>query len=256
MILHGSFLWGLRASKIAPRTDRIWSNQNWEWDVLLNCKRRPILGVLWIKERIKTEHQVKSFANRFRFLEETKAIYEADLAEKKSMCSRIQAAAQQSYTQVERSRPKNGLLRSVRQIRWKFQMGLQEIWYPGSQKTLPELNPRQLNIPMSLTMRRVCQDGNQPTEKNLETRRSGLRKTHTGQYMPKNHSSMPIISGLCIEMPWVMFYDSPESGFSSSLLGVNMQIRFLMAFEEFTNPAETVIQQGSISRINGLFYDD
>jgi outer membrane protein len=174
MIFDGSFFVGLRASKTLRELtefDRIKT----ENDVLLTVKK-AYFGVLVNIERIKLAES--NLARIDSLLEETKAIYEAGLAEKIDV-SRIQVQRNNTYTQVERSRTAYEISKQL----LKIQMGLPRDYDILITETLAELNPvDQLN--QLLTMEGMPRVEVNQLEKNLELVGLDLRN-NTVQYMPK-----------------------------------------------------------------------
>ncbi|PZX55910.1 outer membrane protein TolC [Algoriphagus ratkowskyi] len=242
MLFDGSFFVGLRASKTLRELteyDRIKT----ENDVLVNVKK-AYFGVLVNKERIKLAE-----ANLTRIdslLDETKAIYEAGLAEKIDV-SRIQVQRNNTYTQVERSRTAYEISKQL----LKIQMGLPKDYDILITETLADLNPGdQLN--QLLTMEGVTRVEVSQLEKNLELVGLDLRN-NTVQYIPKitlnaNYQR----SGASNELGNI--YDN-RNWFSSSLLGVTMQIPI---FDGFLKSARIQRNRIQLDQLNNqrYFLDD
>jgi outer membrane protein len=242
MIFDGSFFVGLRASKTLRELtefDRIKT----ENDVLLTVKK-AYFGVLVNKERIKLAQSNLSRIDSL--LEETKAIYEAGLAEKIDV-SRIQVQRNNTYTQVERSRTAYEISKQL----LKIQMGLPRDYDVLITETLAELNPvDQLN--QLLTMEGMPRVEVNQLEKNLELVGLDLRN-NTVQYMPKiTFNANYQRSGAGNTLNTV--YDS-RNWFSSSLLGVNMQIPIFDGFLKSSKIQRNRIQQDQLEN-QRLFLDD
>jgi outer membrane protein len=242
MIFDGSFFVGLRASKTLRELtefDRIKT----ENDVLLTVKK-AYFGVLVNKERIKLAQSNLSRIDSL--LEETKAIYEAGLAEKIDV-SRIQVQRNNTYTQVERSRTAYEISKQL----LKIQMGLPRDYDVLITETLAELNPvDQLN--QLLTMEGMPRVEVNQLEKNLELVGLDLRN-NTVQYMPKiTFNANYQRSGAGNALSTV--YDS-RNWFSSSLLGVNMQIPIFDGFLKSSKIQRNRIQQDQLEN-QRLFLDD
>jgi len=242
MIFDGSFFVGLRASKTLRELtefDRIKT----ENDVLLTVKK-AYFGVLVNKERIKLAQS--NLARIDSLLEETKAIYEAGLAEKIDV-SRIQVQRNNTYTQVERSRTAYEISKQL----LKIQMGLPRDYDVLITETLAELNPvDQLN--QLLTMEGMPRVEVNQLEKNLELVGLDLRN-NTVQYMPKitfNANYQRSGAGNALNT----VYDS-RNWFSSSLLGVNMQIPIFDGFLKSSKIQRNRIQQDQLEN-QRLFLDD
>jgi len=242
MIFDGSFFVGLRASKTLRELtefDRIKT----ENDVLLTVKK-AYFGVLVNKERIKLAES--NLARIDSLLEETKAIYEAGLAEKIDV-SRIQVQRNNTYTQVERSRTAYEISKQL----LKIQMGLPRDYDVLITETLAELNPvDQLN--QLLTMEGMPRVEVNQLEKNLELVGLDLRN-NTVQYMPKitfNANYQRSGAGNALNT----VYDS-RNWFSSSLLGVNMQIPIFDGFLKSSKIQRNRIQQDQLEN-QRLFLDD
>jgi outer membrane protein len=242
MIFDGSFFVGLRASKTLRELtefDRIKT----ENDVLLTVKK-AYFGVLVNKERIKLAQSNLSRIDSL--LEETKAIYEAGLAEKIDV-SRIQVQRNNTYTQVERSRTAYEISKQL----LKIQMGLPRDYDVLITETLAELNPvDQLN--QLLTMEGMPRVEVNQLEKNLELVGLDLRN-NTVQYMPKitfNANYQRSGAGNALNT----VYDS-RNWFSSSLLGVNMQIPIFDGFLKSSKIQRNRIQQDQLEN-QRLFLDD
>jgi outer membrane protein len=242
MIFDGSFFVGLRASKTLRELtefDRIKT----ENDVLLTVKK-AYFGVLVNKERIKLAES--NLGRIDSLLEETKAIYEAGLAEKIDV-SRIQVQRNNTYTQVERSRTAYEISKQL----LKIQMGLPRDYDVLITETLAELNPvDQLN--QLLTMEGMPRVEVNQLEKNLELVGLDLRN-NTVQYMPKitfNANYQRSGAGNALNT----VYDS-RNWFSSSLLGVNMQIPIFDGFLKSSKIQRNRIQQDQLEN-QRLFLDD
>ncbi|MFT7364184.1 MAG: outer membrane protein [Algoriphagus sp.] len=242
MIFDGSFFVGLRASKTLRELtefDRIKT----ENDVLLTVKK-AYFGVLVNIERIKLAES--NLARIDSLLEETKAIYEAGLAEKIDV-SRIQVQRNNTYTQVERSRTAYEISKQL----LKIQMGLPRDYDILITETLAELNPvDQLN--QLLTMEGMPRVEVNQLEKNLELVGLDLRN-NTVQYMPKitfNANYQRSGAGNAFNT----VYDS-RNWFSSSLLGVNMQIPIFDGFLKSSKIQRNRIQQDQLEN-QRLFLDD
>jgi outer membrane protein TolC len=242
MIFDGSFFVGLRASKTLRELtefDRIKT----ENDVLVTVKK-AYFGVLVNKERIKLAQ-----ANLTRIdslLEETKAIYEAGFAEKIDV-SRIQVQRNNTYTQVERSRTAYEISKQL----LKIQMGLPKDYDILITETLAELNP-EVELNLLLTMEGMPRVEVNQLEKNLELVGLDL-KNNTVQYMPKitlnaNYQR----SGAGNTLGTV--YDS-RNWFSSSLVGLNMQIPIFDGFLKSARIQRNRIQQDQLEN-QRLFLDD
>lgn len=242
MIFDGSFFVGLRASKTLRELteyDRIKT----ENDVLLTVKK-AYFGVLVNKERIKLAQSNLSRIDSL--LEETKAVYEEGLAEKIDV-SRIQVQRNNTYTQVERSRTAYEISKQL----LKIQMGLPKDYDIFITETLAELNPEeQLN--QLLTMEGMQRVEVNQLEKTLELAGLDL-KNNTVQYMPKiTFNANYQRSGASNTLSNV--YDS-RNWFSSSLLGVNMQIPIFDGFLKSSRIQRNRIQQDQLEN-QRLFIDD
>jgi len=242
MIFDGSFFVGLRASKTLRELteyDRIKT----ENDVLVNVKKAYV-GVLVNKERIKLAQSNLSRIDSL--LDETKAIYEAGFAEKIDV-SRIQVQRNNTYTQVERSRTAYEISKQL----LKIQMGLPKDYDILITETLAELNP-EVKLNQLLTMEGMPRVEVYQLEKNLELVGLDLRN-NTVQYMPKitlnaNYQR----SGASNDFSNV--YDS-RNWFSSSLLGVSMQIPIFDGFLKSSRIQRNRIQQDQLEN-QRLFLDD
>jgi outer membrane protein TolC len=242
MIFDGSFFVGLRASKTLRELtefDRIKT----ENDVLVTVKK-AYFGVLVNKERIKLAQ-----ANLTRIdslLEETKAIYEAGFAEKIDV-SRIQVQRNNTYTQVERSRTAYEISKQL----LKIQMGLPKDYDILITETLAELNP-EVELNLLLTMEGMPRVEVNQLEKNLELVGLDL-KNNTVQYMPKitlNANYQRSGAGNTLST----VYDS-RNWFSSSLVGLNMQIPIFDGFLKSARIQRNRIQQDQLEN-QRLFLDD
>jgi len=242
MIFDGSFFVGLRASKTLRELteyDRIKT----ENDVLVNVKK-AYFGVLVNKERIKLAQSNLSRIDSL--LDETKAIYEAGFAEKIDV-SRIQVQRNNTYTQVERSRTAYEISKQL----LKIQMGLPKDYDILITETLAELKP-EVKLNQLLTMEGMPRVEVYQLEKNLELVGLDLRN-NTVQYMPKitlnaNYQR----SGASNDFSNV--YDS-RNWFSSSLLGVSMQIPIFDGFLKSSRIQRNRIQQDQLEN-QRLFLDD
>ncbi len=242
MIFDGSFFVGLRATRTLRELtefDRVKT----ENDVLLTVKK-AYFGVLVNKERIKLAQANLSRIDSL--LEETKALNEAGFTEKIDV-SRIQVQRNNTYTQVERSRTAYEISKQL----LKIQMGLPKEFDIQITETLAELNPvDQLNQLLTMEgMHRVEVD---QLEKNLELVGLDL-KNNTVQYMPKiNFNANYQRSGAGNEFGTV--YD-PKNWFSSSLLGLSMQIPIFDGFLKSAKIQRNRVQQDQLEN-QRLFLDD
>lgn len=242
MIFDGSFFVGLRASKTLRELteyDRIKT----ENDVLLTVKK-AYFGVLVNKERIKLA--TSNLTRIDTLLNETRAIYEAGFAEKIDV-SRIQVQRNNTYTQVERSLAAYEISKQL----LKIQMGLPKEYDVLITETLAQSNTEeQLN--RLLTMEGMPRVEVNQLEKNLELVGLDLRN-NTVQYMPKiTFNANYQRSGASNSLSNV--YDS-RNWFSSSLLGVNMQIPIFDGFLKSARIQRNRIQQDQLEN-QLLFLDD
>lgn len=242
MIFDGSFFVGLRASKTLRELteyDRIKT----ENDVIVTVKK-AYFGVLVNNERIKLAQSNLSRIDSL--LEETKAIYAAGFAEKIDV-SRIQVQRNNTYTQVERSRTAYEISKQL----LKIQMGLPKDYDILITETLAELKP-EVQLNQLLTMEgRPRVEVNQ-LEKNLELVGLDL-KNNTVQYMPKitlNANYQRSGAGNTLST----VYDS-RNWFSSSLVGLNMQIPIFDGFLKSARIQRNRIQQDQLQN-QRLFIDD
>jgi outer membrane protein TolC len=242
MIFDGSFFVGLRASKTLRELiefDRIKT----ENDVLLTVKK-AYYGVLVNNERIKLSES--NLSRLDSLLEDTKAIYEAGLAEKIDV-SRIQVQRNNTYTQLERSRTAYEISKQL----LKIQMGLPREYDVLITETLAELNSKEY-LNQLLTMEGMPRVEVNQLEKNLELVGLDL-KNNTVQYMPKiTFSANYQRSGASNDLSNV--YDS-RNWFSSSLLAVNMQIPIFDGFLKSSLIQRNRIQQDQLKN-QRLFLDD
>jgi len=233
MIFDGSFFVGLRASKTLRELteyDRIKT----ENDVLLTVKK-AYFGVLVNKERIKLAEANLSRIDSL--LQETKALNEAGFAEKIDV-SRIQVQRNNTYTQVERSRTAYEISKQL----LKIQMGLPKEYDIVITQTLAELNPESRLIEM-MSMDGMPRVEVNQLEKNLELVGLDLRN-NTVQYMPKlTFNANYQRSGAGNDFGQV--YDS-KNWFSSSLLGVSMQIPIFDGFLKSARIQRNRIQQDQL----------
>jgi outer membrane protein TolC len=242
MIFDGSFFVGLRASKTLRELteyDRIKT----ENDVLLTVKK-AYFGVLVNKERIKLAEANLSRIDSL--LQETKALNVAGFTEKIDV-SRIQVQRNNTYTQVERSRTAYEISKQL----LKIQMGLPREYDIMITETLAELNPEeQLN--QLLTMDGMPRVEVNQLEKNLELVGLDLRN-NTVQYMPKvTFNANYQRSGAGNTFGEVYDY---RNWFSSSLLGVSMQIPIFDGFLKSARIQRNRIQQDQLEN-QRLFLDD
>jgi outer membrane protein TolC len=242
MIFDGSFFVGLRASKTLRELteyDRIKT----ENDVLLTVKK-AYFGVLVNKERIKLAEANLSRIDSL--LQETKALNVAGFTEKIDV-SRIQVQRNNTYTQVERSRTAYEISKQL----LKIQMGLPREYDIMITETLAELNPEeQLN--QLLTMEGMPRVEVNQLEKNLELVGLDLRN-NTVQYMPKvTFNANYQRSGAGNTFGEVYDY---RNWFSSSLLGVSMQIPIFDGFLKSARIQRNRIQQDQLEN-QRLFLDD
>jgi outer membrane protein len=242
MIFDGSFFVGLRASKTLRELteyDRIKT----ENDVLLTVKK-AYFGVLVNKERIKLA--TSNLTRIDSLLNETRAIYEAGFAEKIDV-SRIQVQRNNTYTQVERSRTAYEISKQL----LKIQMGLPKEYDVLITETLAQLNTEE-RLNQLLTMEGMPRVEVNQLEKNLELVGLDLRN-NTVQYMPKiTFNANYQRSGASNSLSNV--YDS-RNWFSSSLLGVNMQIPIFDGFLKSSRIQRNRIQQDQLEN-QLLFLDD
>lgn len=242
MIFDGSFFVGLRASKTLRELteyDRIKT----ENDVLVTVKK-AYFGVLVNKERIKLAES--NLTRIDSLLDETKAIYEAGLAEKIDV-SRIQVQRNNTYTQVERSRTAYEISKQL----LKIQMGLPEEFDILITETLGELHP-EVDLNQMLTMEGMPRVEVNQLEKNLELVGLDLRNNMV-QYMPKiTFNANYQRSGASNDISSV--YDS-RNWFSSSLLGLSMQIPIFDGFLKSARIQRNRIQQDQLEN-QRLFLDD
>lgn len=242
MIFDGSFFVGLRASKTLRELteyDRIKT----ENDVILTVKK-AYFGVLVNKERIKLAQSNLSRIDTL--LRETKALNEAGFAEKIDV-SRIQVQRNNTYTQVERSRTAYEISKQL----LKIQMGLPKEYDVLITESLAELNP-EVQLNQLLTMEGMPRVEVNQLQKNLELVGLDLRN-NTVQYMPKiTFNANYQRSGAGNTFSGV--YDS-RNWFSSSLLGINMQIPIFDGFLKSSRIQRNRIQQDQLEN-QRLFLDD
>ncbi|MDG1277811.1 MAG: TolC family protein [Algoriphagus sp.] len=242
MIFDGSFFVGLRASKTLRELteyDRIKT----ENDVLLTVKK-AYFGVLVNKERIKLAQANLSRIDSL--LQETKVLNEAGFTEKIDV-SRIQVQRNNTYTQVERSRTAYEISKQL----LKIQMGLPREYDIMITETLAELNPEE-QLTQLLTMEGMPRVEVNQLDKNLELVGLDLRN-NTVQYMPKiTFNANYQRSGAGNTFGQV--YDS-KNWFSSSLLGVSMQIPIFDGFLKSSRIQRNRIQQDQLEN-QRLFLDD
>jgi outer membrane protein TolC len=242
MIFDGSFFVGLRAAKTLRELteyDRIKT----ENDVLLTVKK-AYFGVLVNKERIKLAQANLSRIDSL--LQETKALNEAGFTEKIDV-SRIQVQRNNTYTQVERSRTAYEISKQL----LKIQMGIPKEYDIMITETLAELNPEE-QLAQLMTMEGMPRVEVNQLEKNLELAGLDLRN-NTVQYMPKiTFNANYQRSGAGNTFGQV--YDS-KNWFTSSLLGVNMQIPIFDGFLKSSRIQRNRIQQDQLEN-QRLFLDD
>jgi len=242
MIFDGSFFVGLRASKTLRELtefDRIKT----ENDVLLSVKK-AYFGVLVNKEQINLAQANLSRIDSL--LLETKALNEAGFTEKIDV-SRIQVQRNNTYTQVERSRTAYEISKQL----LKIQMGLPREYDVLITETLAELNPEE-QLTQLLTMEGMPRVEVNQLEKNLELVGLDLRN-NTVQYMPKiTFNANYQRSGAGNTLSTV--YDS-RNWFSSSLIGLNMQIPIFDGFLKSAKIQRNRIQQDQLEN-QRLFLDD
>lgn len=242
MIFDGSFFVGLRAAKTLRELteyDRIKT----ENDVLLTVKK-AYFGVLVNKERIKLAQANLSRIDSL--LQETKALNEAGFTEKIDV-SRIQVQRNNTYTQVERSRTAYEISKQL----LKIQMGIPKEYDIMITETLAELNPEE-QLAQLMTMEGMPRVEVNQLEKNLELVGLDLRN-NTVQYMPKiTFNANYQRSGAGNTFGQV--YDS-KNWFTSSLLGVNMQIPIFDGFLKSSRIQRNRIQQDQLEN-QRLFLDD
>lgn len=239
MIFDGSFFVGLRAAKtLTQLTD--FDLVKAENDVVENVKK-AYFGVLVNQERIRLAESNLSRIDSL--LKETKALNEAGFAEKIEV-SRIQVQRNNTYSQVERSRTAWEISKEL----LKIQMGMPLTVDIFITETLQELNPREdLN-------QLLAEEGEDRVELDQLETQIDLQhydlKYNTSQYMPTIDFNGNIRrSGAGNELNTIF---DKENWFSSSLIGVSMQIPI---FDGLAKSARIQKNRYTISQLeNQRFY--
>ncbi|TDQ18232.1 outer membrane protein TolC [Algoriphagus boseongensis] len=219
MIFDGSFFVGLRAAKTLMELTNYDLNKA-ENDVVESVKK-AYFGVLVNQERIRLAESNLSRIDTL--LKETQALNDAGFAERIEV-SRIQVQRNNTYTQYQRSRTAFEISKEL----LKLQMGMPLEYDIVIYETLAELNPREELLSL------LSQEGMERVELNQINTQIELTtldlKNNTVQYMPSiDFNANYRRSGAGQEINTLF---NSSNWFSSSLLGVSMQIPIFDGFSK------------------------
>ncbi|WP_026950488.1 TolC family protein [Algoriphagus mannitolivorans] len=211
MIFDGSFFVGLRAAKTLQELTQ-YDLGKAENDVIESVKK-AYFGVLVNQERIRLAQA--NLARIDSLVKETKALYEAGFVEKIDV-SRVQVQRNNTLTQYQRSLTAWEVSKEL----LKLQMGMPLDVDILISESLIELNPKD-QLPELLSIEGTTRVELNQINTQLEMSRLDL-KNNTVQYMPSidfNANFRRQGAGNTMETVF-----SSDNWFSSSLLGVSMQI--------------------------------
>lgn len=219
MVFDGSFFVGLRAAKTLMELTNYDLNKA-ENDVVESVKK-AYFGVLVNQERIRLAESNLSRIDTL--LKETQALNDAGFAERIEV-SRIQVQRNNTYTQYQRSRTAFEISKEL----LKLQMGMPLEYDVVIYETLAELNPREE------LLRLLNEEGMERVELNQINTQIELTtldlKNNTVQYMPSiDFNANYRRSGAGQEINTLF---NSSNWFSSSLLGVSMQIPIFDGFSK------------------------
>jgi outer membrane protein len=219
MIFDGSFFVGLRAAKTLQQLTNYDLNKA-ENDVIENVKK-AYFGVLVNQERIRLAEA--NLARIDSLLKETRALNEAGFAERIDV-SRIQVQRNNTFTQFERSKAAYEISKEL----LKLQMGMPLDFDIQIIETLPELNSKEDLVRLMSEESRSRVELDQINTQ-IELTQLDL-KNNMVQYMPSiDFNANFRRSGAGNELSTVF---SSSNWFSSSLLGVSMQIPIFDGFSK------------------------
>ena len=239
MIFDGSFFVGLRAAKTLQELTR-YDLGKAENDVIESVKK-AYFGVLVNQERIRLAEA--NLARIDSLVKETTALYEAGFAEKIDV-SRVQVQRNNTLTQYQRSRTAWEVSKDL----LKLQMGMPQEVDILISESLVDLNPREELASL------LADEGSNRVELDqintqIEMTQLDL-KNNTVQYMPSldfNANFRRQGAGNTLNTVF-----SSDNWFSSSLLGVSMQIPI---FDGFSKSARIQRNRVEINQLeNQRFY--